>query len=298
MTFEQFTQEQQRLYRKLLYWAGKQYKGDPSEQIKEYFTELVFEADPKQDNTALLKKWARALTQQERNVLAYLSPITISDYDNTRSWYKFEPGEYTVLREKLLHGITYQGQERGLITRNRYGCLVLNTETMLIVDVDLGVPSYSPFNDCARNSQIALNQFQAIAALEAVAEQFPKMGFRVYRTRNGLRYICTTQEADPTASNTHKLMQNLYADPLYMRLCKFQATFRARLTPKPWRVEYEAQRFIYDRPTGMVLPESSPYATCHLIEIIGEQEIIPEFEEMIQVHDSYCRVSRLGLELA
>lgn len=94
-------------------------------------------------------------------------------------------------------------------------------------------------------------------------------------------------------------MGNLYVDPLYARLCRFQATFRARLTPKPWRVDEEfEEKFIYDRLSGLVLPESSPYSVCHLIEIIGEAEILPEFEPLIQAHDVYCRVSRLGLQLA
>lgn len=137
LTLEEFIQKQQRLYHALLYWAGKRCEGDPTEEIEQYFNELVLAADPKQDNAALIKRWSRILTRQEMNVLAYLSPITISDYNNITSWYKFEPGEYTVTREKVLHSIAYQGQERGFITRNRYNCLVLNTDTMLIVDVIL-----------------------------------------------------------------------------------------------------------------------------------------------------------------
>jgi hypothetical protein len=56
--------------------------------------------------------------------------------------------------------------------------------------------------------------------------------------------------------------------------------------------------FLNDRTTGLVIPESSLYAVCHLIEIIRDSKILPEFELLIQAHDSYCRVSRLGLELA
>lgn len=94
-------------------------------------------------------------------------------------------------------------------------------------------------------------------------------------------------------------MQNLYADPLYMRLCKFQATFRARLTPKPWRVEADeaAARFVYDRITGIVLPEWRSYAVCRLIEVTGQQTILPEFEKVIQIHDILCGVDQLNSEL-
>jgi len=143
-------------------------------------------------------------------------------------------------------------------------------------------------------------QYQALAALEAIVEGYSYLGFRVYRTRNGLRYLCTTTAFDPVNRQTQRLMHNLYVDPLYARLCRFQSTFRARLTPKPWRVDSAqyTNRFVHDRITGMVLPEANPYTVCHLIEIIGLPTIRPEFEPLITLHDAYCRVSRLGLALA
>jgi hypothetical protein len=215
-------------------------------------------------------------------------------------WYTLQKGEYSVLCEPVLHEICYEGQQQAIITRNRYGCLVLNTNKLLIVDVDVGVPQSFDSRDCPTSCRIAISQRQAIAALKVLVEQFPQLGFRVYSTRNGLRYFCTTQEFDPLDKKTQRLMQNLYVDPLYARLCKFQATFRARLTPKPWRVEVgeESERFVYDRSTGLVLPELSTYAVCRLVEIMGVHSILPEFEAVIRVHDAYCRVSQLGLVLA
>lgn len=308
LTFEQYIQQHSHLHRKLLFWAHQRFHSTQetalslaaSQQVQAYLTELVLEADPQKDNSALLCKWSKTLTQAELNALAYLSPIHLRDYANVAGWYNLAPGEYTTLTETVFSDMTYQGQEIGVITRNRYGCLVLNAHRLLIVDVDIGVPAGSVHRDCARSSSIALSQQQAIAALEALAEQFPQLGFRVYRTRNGLRYLCTTQEFDPTAPGTVKLMQNLYTDPLYLRLCQFQACFRARLTPKPWRVKDEepTQQFAYDRITGLVLPQSSRYAVCHLIEIIGKTDILPQFERAIDLHDAYCRSSRLGLALA
>lgn len=296
---EQFIQEHSLLYRKLCFWAGKREVQNPTEQVKEYLSELVFEASADGDNTERLKKWTVTLSLQERNALVNLSPILIGDYPFAAQWYELQKGEYSLMDEPIVHEITFDGKQEGIITRNRYDCLVLNCDNLLIVDVDICSPRNDEIQDCARSCQIPLSQRQAIAAIESLVEQFPKLGFRVYRTRNGLRLLCTTQPFDPLDAATHRFMQNLYVDPLYARLCKFQATFRARLTPKPWRVdeEYE-ERFIYDKITGLVLPESSPYAVCHLIEILGDSKILPEFEPLIQAHDSYCRVNRLGLELA
>ncbi|NJP12700.1 MAG: hypothetical protein HC866_27225 [Leptolyngbyaceae cyanobacterium RU_5_1] len=179
------------------------------------------------------------------------------------------------MNEPVLREICYAGKQRAVITRNRYNCLILNTDRLLIVDVDLGVPNHADPKDCPASCQIAISQQQAVTALESVVAQFPQLGFRVYRTCNGLRYLCTTQEFHPLDSESQRLMQSPYADPLYVRLCKFQATFRARLTPKPWRVEQDEQgeRFIYDRTTGMVLPASSPYASYTLVEATSSTEI-------------------------
>ena len=303
---EQFIETHPHLYRKLCFWSGKRKAESPIAQVREYLTQLVLAPDLHADNALLIEKWSGILSMPERNGIAYLSPIGIGDYSQSDNWYRLAQGEYSVLSEPVLHEICHQGQQQATITRNRYGCLVLNAEHLLIVDVDLGVhvdlgvPQFANPRDCPVSCQVALSQRQAIGALKLIVEQSPPLGFRVYRTRNGLRYFCTTQEFDPLEHQTQRLMQNLYVDPLYAKLCKFQATFRARLQPKPWRVEVEAdpERFVYDPITGIVLPVSSAYAVCHLIKIIGEPQILPQFEEAIQVHDAYCRVSHLGLQLA
>lgn len=308
LNLEQFLQAHPNLYSKLCFWAGNRNVPQPAQQVQEYLTELVVEANElvqtcaqgivEQDHLMLLQKWSKVLSLQERSALTYLTPIEIGSYPDAHQWYDLQKGAYSVANEPVLHEISHDGQQQGIVTRNRYGCLVLNCDRLLIVDVDLGAPQPSD-RDCAASCQIALSQRQAIAALAVLVEQFPQLGFRVYRTRNGLRHLCTTQEFDPLDDYTQRLMQNLYADPLYARLCRFQATFRARLTPKPWRVKKgTAGQFVYDRTTGLVLPENNPYAVCHLIEVIGEQKILPKFEPLIQLHDSYCRVGRLGLELA
>ncbi|UBF24006.1 hypothetical protein K9N68_20005 [Kovacikia minuta CCNUW1] len=315
LNLQQFIQERPLLYRKLCFWANQRGVQDAGTQVREYISELIIEAKADTNNTERLVKWTKVLSLQERNALVHLSPILIGDYPFASQWYELQKGEYSLTAEPIVHEISFDGKQQAIITRNRYRCLVLNCDPcgngeaarMMIVDVDIRSPQHEDIQDCAKSCQVPLTQRQACrngsaslrAAVESLAEQFPKLGFRVYRTRNGLRLICTTQPFDPLDAATHRLMANLYVDPLYARLCKFQSTFRARLTPKPWRVdeEYE-ERFIYDRITGLVIPESSPYAVCHLIELIGDSKILPEFEPLIQAHDSYCRVSRLGLELA
>lgn len=61
--------------------------------------------------------------------------------------------------------------------------------------------------------------------------------YRVYRTHSGCRVICT-RIAVPREDHgwmAERVMQFLRADPDYIKLCRHQKYYRARLTPKPWR---------------------------------------------------------------
>jgi hypothetical protein len=61
------------------------------------------------------------------------------------------------------------------------------------------------------------------------------LGFRIYRTFAGFRLLVTSGNFDPAASKTLELLEAFGSDPLYIRLCKSQECFRARLTAKYWR---------------------------------------------------------------
>jgi len=68
---------------------------------------------------------------------------------------------------------------------------------------------------------------------------FDKEQFRVYRTFAGCRVACTSRPFAwaVDAWQAERLMRFLDADPKYAALCGKQKCYRARLTPKPWRVE-------------------------------------------------------------
>jgi hypothetical protein len=227
-TVESFIQDNRELYQKLCYWAGRRNTKNSAEQVQQYLLELVLKTNSEQDHKERLRNWAACLSRQEKIAIAYLSPILISDREEVGNWYNIEKGEYSVLAEPVLNEIFYEEQRQAVITRNRYNCLILNCDRLLIVDVDLAAPGNSEVQDCAASCPVALSQRQAISALEVLVEHSPRLGFRVYKTRNGLRYLCTTHLFDPLDQTTCRVMKCLYADPLYLKLCRFQATFRAR----------------------------------------------------------------------
>jgi hypothetical protein len=71
--------------------------------------------------------------------------------------------------------------------------------------------------------------------IENWSRNHPEWGWRIYRTRAGLRLLATQGLVEADSDVADGVFEALGADPLYRKLCKTQKCFRARLTPKPWR---------------------------------------------------------------
>ena len=102
----------------------------------------------------------------------------------------------------------------------------------------------------------------------------------LYRTAGGLRALVTHELFKPSDGPTLDVLDTLGCDPLYVRLCKTQECFRARLTPKPWRCgqskpavrwpwEGEAQRDRFDRWLAAYTTSQADYATCRFLGELG-----------------------------
>ena len=213
------------------------------------------------------------------------------------------------LREEVLNSITdAQGEPFLAVTRNNYGAVILNTARVAFIDLDFrdtsvgeqlkqlfarwfGKPGQSP--DAQRESEIRqrLEKFTAVN---------PDHGFRVYRTFAGLRAIATHDLFDPTSPATLEMLQKLGTDPLYVRLCKVQNCFRARLTPKPWRCgclpnpvrwprEDAGQQSQFETWDASYMAAQDKYASCRLLGTLGADYVRPEVEQVIQVHDRMTR---------
>jgi hypothetical protein len=136
--------------------------------------------------------------------------------------------------------------------------------------------------------------------LEQFTAERPACGFRVYRTCAGVRALATDDVFDPAAPTTLDMLHHLKADPLYVRLCKGQGCFRARLSPKPWRCgcepnrtlwprENAAQKTLFERWEAQYAANQEKYATCRLLGTIGNLRVHPELEPIIQLHDRLTR---------
>lgn len=158
------------------------------------------------------------------------------------------------LREPVLRTIAAGlPQVRAVVTRNGYGCEVLNTDRVVFIDVDLP-PARSPGIFAALFGRLKApdnermeREAAKIALLEDWQGRHPALSFRVYRTAAGLRYLLTSVLASADDPVVVEAFAFLDVDPHYRRLCAQQQSFRARLTPKPWRcgIDHPPHRFPY-----------------------------------------------------
>lgn len=177
--------------------------------------------------------------------------------------------------------IVQQLDARAVVTRNAYGALVLNAARAMFIDVDFG--------DDARDGP-AMQRVQKWTASR------PELAVRVYRTYAGLRLLVTNQTFDPTDPTTIQLLQEVGSDKLYIQLCKAQASFRARLTPKPWRVGMRPPRVRFPYENAEARAELKHWvgnydmacrqaAVCKLIQTTGPATVLDEMRGLLSYHD-------------
>jgi hypothetical protein len=213
------------------------------------------------------------------------------------------------MREEITRAITNaQGKEIALVTRNAYGALVLNAANAMFIDIDFKEEkSPGPFGKLFSRSGPTQEETR-LQSIEQWAQRNPGLGLRVYRTFGGLRCLVTNEVFDPTQESTLGILKSVDSDPLYVRLCRSQGCFRARLTPKPWRcgLGKPPSRFPWDNhreETSYRQWEqtytlaASNYAVCKLVKQIGGPTIHPDVEPILSMHDG-ATCSALGLELA
>ena len=223
-------------------------------------------------------------------------------------------------REQVLRRFAADsGGAEAVITRNGYGCLVLNTAQIMFVDVDL--PQAEPASGAGgwlgrlfgRGKPTAppslgpdAMKTELLARAAQTLQRHPDWGWRVYRTRAGFRLLATHKLFDP-ADPAEEVFQELGADPLYRQLCKVQKCYRARLTPKPWRCGIRQAPRSWPWPSAKVEEEFKRWdarylaacegrATCELIATLGNPEIHAAIQPIMAIHDDTTRaLSKLPL---
>ena len=117
---------------------------------------------------------------------------------------------------------------------------------------------------------------------------------RAYRTRAGWRFLCTNRIFDPADEDTRAFLAELGADAKYVLLCRAQRSFRARLTPKPWRAGQHALPVFPARPIARadlqrLVDRTWKYATARFVERVGPDETLPEVRDLVEYHDRWTQ---------
>ncbi len=186
---------------------------------------------------------------------------------------------------------------KNIVTRNRYGSRVLNTTDLPIFDVDKGA-DYNPtfigrlFGAVKKSGkEIALNNLK-----QCIAEnKLPGTGWRIYETLNGFRLIIGGISLDPNSPAFDKVVKLGRIDFLYAHLCKKQNCYRARLTPKPYRIKMPAIKYNWPQTEAELKDsaqwvqiyeeKSKHYGICKLVFSSG---IDFSNHPIVAYHDRHC----------
>lgn len=255
------------------------------------------------------------LSQADAHALAHQKLLDRQRRLESGEHLKEYPAGSRPLREKIEQRICdAQGQETAAITRNAYGALVVNTKSVMFVDVDLAdlrpqpVPGPGFITQLLRWLQLVatpppLSPIAPLPLLEARVrrwlQQNPTWSFRLYRTRAGFRLLATHAEILPTAVVASQAFAALGADGVYARMCHLQACYRARLSPKPWRIALA--RPVYTFPyqnsiqqeaqavwESLYATQSESFSVCEFIGSYGSGEVCAAATEVLALHDAAC----------
>jgi hypothetical protein len=133
----------------------------------------------------------------------------------------------------------------------------------------------------------------------------PEAHVRLYRTPAGLRLLFMHRTFDPGEAAVAEYFLALSSDPVYARMCLNQRCFRARVSPKPWRIG--VGQHMRPRPgTWPVNPARLPertrwieayeqaalgYASCGYVASLGSPAVNPSAHRVQVLHDELCRAT-------
>lgn len=229
-------------------------------------------------------------SEAERDAMVQEEALLESIRDET-----YETDE-SVLREEVVKEVDTSNNPV-VITRNRYGSLVLNTSDVIMTDHDFqpGVSwlrSFLSFFFPSLRKPATKSEF--LDLLEARLRQF-QLTARIYETRKGFRCILTNRRITGGNPESLALLRLLGCDPAYTQMTGVQQCYRARLTPKPWRVKmskppvlfpYESQKIreVMEEWVALYDAQCRGFSTCRFIVEVGEHPN-PGLATIVALHD-------------
>lgn len=152
-----------------------------------------------------------------------------------------------------------------------------------------------------RSSLVLRGGAKAVAhrRIKSFLRRNPEWSLRLYRTPAGFRLLALHRLFDPSAPETIKAFRELGVDRVYAQMCQNQRCFRARVSPKPWRVGI-SHHLKPRAGTWPVKPElhakrqewilayeaaAATFASCRFVADLGSGSRDPKAQSISELHD-------------
>ena len=142
-----------------------------------------------------------------------------------------------------------------------------------------------------------------MAAVKHYTEEHPDSNFRLYKTPRGYRVLAMHAPFDPSSNEPFDLLNAWNSDKLYVQMCKNQQCFRARVSPKPWRIGVSSlprpkiwpidSDKLSDRENWVKQynEASKRFASCKFITEIGSRRVDTKADSVRRLHDEYSNAT-------
>lgn len=190
------------------------------------------------------------------------------------------------IREEILQIV----DDNSIITRNRYGARVLNAATLMFLDIDKPKALFGGLFKKSDPQQDKAKIFEQIRKT-AASPKYKDLGFRVYETFQGARAIVLGKEFTTKDHTTYEMMNDFNCDSLYVAICRKQGCFRARLTPKPYRMKMQSYKVKYPSDgddlefqnwLSIYEQASRNFSVCKFVEQAGASQSV---SDVVRLHD-------------
>lgn len=153
------------------------------------------------------------------------------------------------------------------------------------------------------NKKIEHIEKKNLNGIETFCQKHPEFKLRIYKTPSGLRLLALNNSYDPKDKETIELLKELGSDPNYIRMCINQNCFRARVSPKPWRINLK-ESLPHKKSVWPYSPEkteerrkwidkyevkSQKFASCKYLTTVGTGSEYSEAVKIQELHDNLCR---------
>ncbi len=144
---------------------------------------------------------------------------------------------------------------------------------------------------------------ESIGRIERFLNTHPEWNIRVYSTPADLRLMAIHRTFDPVEPEVAQFFDAVKADPIYVKMCLNQQCFRARVSPKPWRIGIDDHLVprpgvwpinpdrLPDREKWVAAYErkSMKFASCKFVADMGSHMVDPTARAVQELHDDLCQ---------